>query len=64
MMGWHEFRYTFDKQVQNAMRYSIEEAVRNCAHTIAMENEGRQIAQEAVESFKRKMEKHTGRPVP
>lgn len=58
-MGWHQFRYVFDKQVENAMRYSIHEAMRRqCQQAGGGTTEG--VANDAIETFKRKMEKHTG----
>lgn len=61
-MSWHQFRYIFDKTVENAMRYSIEEAVRRqCQSAGGGTSVG--IADDAVETFKRKMETHTGRPL-
>lgn len=61
-MGWHQFRYVFDKKVENAMRYSIEEAIRRqCRSAGGGTTVG--IADDAVETFKRKMETHTRQPV-
>lgn len=62
-MGWHQFRYVFDKTVENAMRYSIQEALRRqCQSAGGGTTEG--ITEDAIETFKRKMEKHTGRTNP
>lgn len=58
-MSWHQFRYIFSSDVENAMRYSIEEAMRRqCQSAGGGTTEG--VARDAVETFKRKMEKHTG----
>lgn len=56
-MGWHQFRYIFNREVENAMRYSIEEAIRRqCQTSTGGTTVG--IADDAVETFKRKMGKH------
>lgn len=61
-MSWNTFRYAFDRTVENAMRYSIQEAMRRqCQSPGGGTTEG--VADDAVETFKRKMEKHTGRPL-
>lgn len=57
-MSWQQFKYIFNPEVENAMRYSIQEAMRQeCRKAGGATSEGVAIA--AVESFKRKMEKHT-----
>lgn len=61
-MGWNQFYYCFDKQVENAMRYSIEEALRRQWRSRFV-GTAEDIALDALETFKRKMEKHTGRKV-
>jgi hypothetical protein len=61
-MGWHQFRYIFNREVENAMRYSIHEALRRqCRSVAGGTTDG--ITEDAVETFKRKMERHTGRPL-
>lgn len=61
-MSWHRFYYAFDKTVENAMRYSIEEALRRqCRQAGGGTTE--EIVRDAIETFKRKMEKHTGRVI-
>lgn len=58
-MAWHQFKYHFDGEVERAMRYSIHEAMRRqCQHAGGGTTEN--IAEDAIETFKRKMEKHTG----
>ena len=58
-MNWRTFRYPFNGEVERAMRYSIHEAMRRqCQAAGGGTTEG--IAEDAIETFKRKMEKHTG----
>lgn len=60
-MGWKQFYYAFDGEVERAMRYAIHEAMREeCRSAGGGTTEG--VAENAIERFKRKMEKHTGRP--
>lgn len=61
-MSWHQFRYIFDKQVENALRYSMQEAFRRQI-TLPGFGTSDQMIEDAIETFKRKMEKHTGRPL-
>jgi len=57
-MTWHQFRYHFDGEVERALRYSIHEAMRRqCQTAGGGTTEG--IAEDAIETFKRKMAKHT-----
>lgn len=56
-MGWHQFKYVFDKTVENAMLYSIREALRRHRSGDSSDDD---IARDALEAFKRKMDKHTG----
>jgi hypothetical protein len=54
---WHQFQYHFDGEVERAMRYSIHEAMRRqCRQAGGGTSEG--IAEDAIQTFKRKMEKH------
>lgn len=53
-MSWHQFRYIFTSEIENAMRYSIHEAMRRQCYG----DEANAVANDAVESFKRKMDKH------
>lgn len=56
-MSWNRFAYIFTKQVENAMRYSIHEALRRqCQSAGGGTSEG--IADDAIETFKRKMERN------
>lgn len=56
-MSWNRFAYIFTRQVENAMRYSIHEALRRqCTTAGGGTSEG--IAEDAIATFKRKMEKH------
>lgn len=57
-MTWGDFRYIFDKKVENAMRYSIQEAFRHERQFGLMSSD--RIVEDAIARFKRKMEKHTG----
>jgi hypothetical protein len=58
-MTWHQFRYHFSGEVERAMRYSIHEAMRRqCQQAGGGTTEG--IAEDAIETFKRKMEKYAG----
>lgn len=58
IMGWHQFRYIFTREIENAMRYSIEEALRRqCRSVTGGTTEG--IVTDAIETFKRKMGKQT-----
>jgi ribosomal protein S21 len=57
-MGWHQFKYIFDKKVENAMRYSMKEAFRRQCQRAGGANSD-EIIDDAVETFKRKMETHT-----
>lgn len=60
-MGWNQFRYSFSGEVERAMYYSIREAVRRqCQQPGGGTSEG--IANDAVATFMRKMEKHIGVP--
>lgn len=62
-MTWRQFRYHFDGEVERAMRYSIHEAMRRqCRSAGGGTTEG--IAEDAIDTFKRKMEKHTGLMAP
>lgn len=54
-MSWQQFKYILNPEVENAMRYSIEEALRRSRPGSTREA----IAKDAVETFKRKMEAHT-----
>lgn len=56
-MTWWQFRYAFSRDVENAMRYSIHEAMRDeCQRAGGGTSQG--IANNAVERFKQKMEKY------
>lgn len=58
-MSWPQFRYHFTRDVENVLRYSIEEAVRRqCRHAGGGSSAG--IAEDAVATFRRKMEKRPG----
>lgn len=58
-MSWNRFGYIFTRDVENAMRYSIKEALRRqCQSAGGGTSDG--ITEDAIASFKRKMEKHTG----
>jgi hypothetical protein len=58
-MTWQQFRYHFNGEVENAMRYSIHEALRRqCQSAGGGTSEG--ITEDAIETFKRKMEKYAG----
>jgi hypothetical protein len=61
-MTWNSFRYAFSGDVERAMRYSIHEALRRQCRKAAGGNSD-EIAEDAIETFKRKMEKHTGLPL-
>lgn len=62
-MTWNQFRYYFDGEVERAMRYSIHEAMRRqCRQAGGGTTEG--IAEDAIETFKRKMEKHAVPAIP
>lgn len=54
-MSWQQFKYIFNPEVENAMRYSIEEALRRHAADAHPQD----VAHDAVQTFKRKMEAHT-----
>jgi hypothetical protein len=58
-MAWHQFRYIFNREVENAMRYSIHEALRR--HQRGTVGAPEAIAEDAIGAFKRKMEKHCTR---
>jgi hypothetical protein len=56
-MSWWQFRYIFNREVENAMRYSIEEALRRqCRSATGGTTEG--IVADAIATFKRKMDKY------
>jgi hypothetical protein len=56
-MAWHQFRYHFSGEVERAMRYSIQEAIRRqCRTAGGGTTEG--ITEDAIETFKRKMDKY------
>ena len=56
-MTWNQFHYIFNQEVENALRYSIKEALRRqCQSAGGGTSEG--ITEDAIASFKRKMEKH------
>lgn len=55
-MSWQQFKYIFSRDVEHAMRYSIEEALRR---EDVFDRKTTRIVDDAVESFKRKMETHT-----
>lgn len=58
-MSWHRWRYIFSGEVERAMLYSIQEAMRRqCRQAGGGTTEG--VARDAVETFKRKMETYTG----
>lgn len=57
-MSWQQFKYIFNPEVENAMRYSIEEAVRRQLRK-AGGGSAEDVAKDAVETFKRKMDGHT-----
>ena len=63
-MSWHQFRYIFSNAVENAMRYSIEEAMRRQMNQEALgfTPTPAEVAKDAVDTFKRKMEKHAPSP--
>lgn len=61
-MGWRQFTYIFSGEVERAMHYSIEEAVRRQCRQPGG-GTSKEIARDAVETFKRKMETYTGGPV-
>ncbi len=60
-MSWQQFRYIFNPEVENAMRYSIEEAMRRQCdkEALGFTPTSREVAIDACETFKRKMDKHT-----
>lgn len=60
-MNWHQFRYIFTRGVENAMRYSIEEAIRDEAGR-AGGGTSAGMADNAVDRFKRKMDKYSPPP--
>lgn len=56
-MRWRQFRYIFTPEVENAMRYSIHEAMRRQCQSAGGDTP-RGIADEAIATFKRKMDKY------
>jgi hypothetical protein len=56
-VSWNKFAYIFTPQVERALRYSIEEALRRQCRQ-AFGGRSVDIVEDAIETFKRKMEKN------